>query len=102
MATTEKDLQKDLEAIRADIAALTQAVGRLAADTADMRAAMKKSVSGAARDAGEAGERLFSDAIKLGGDTAGAAADAARAGMSSLEAEIKRNPISPLLTALLL
>ena len=97
---TEKDLQKDLEAVRADIAALTQAVGRLGADTADMRAALTRNISGTGKDAGEAGERLVSDAMKLGGDTAEAAADAARVGMSSLEAEIKRNPISAVLTAL--
>jgi len=96
----EKDLPKDLEAIRADIAALTQTVGRLATDMADVRATLKRTVRTAAKEAAEAGEELLSDAMKLGGDTAEAAADAARAGVSSVEAEIKRNPISAVLTAL--
>ena len=97
---TEKDLPKDLEAIRADIAALTETVGRLAADIADARGAMKKTVKAAAKDAAEAGEDLLADTMKLGGDAAGAVGDAAHAGMASLEGEIKRNPISAVLTAL--
>jgi ElaB/YqjD/DUF883 family membrane-anchored ribosome-binding protein len=96
----EKDLQKDLEAIRADIAALTATVGRLAGDMAEVRATMKESVKSAAKDAAEAGEELLSEAMKLGGDTAAAAGDAARASISTMEDEIRRNPISAVLTAL--
>jgi ElaB/YqjD/DUF883 family membrane-anchored ribosome-binding protein len=89
----DKDFQKDLDAIRADIAALTETLGRLAKDMTDVRDTVKGSVKGAAKEAAEAGEELLSDAMKLGGD-------AARAGMSSMEAEIKRNPLSAVLTAL--
>jgi ElaB/YqjD/DUF883 family membrane-anchored ribosome-binding protein len=100
----EKDFQKDLEALRADIAALTETVSRLAGEMADARTTMRDtvrdSVRSAAKDAAEAGEDLLSDAMKLGGDTAGAAADAARARVSSMEDEIKRNPVTAVLTAL--
>jgi len=100
----EKDLQKDLEALRADIAALTETVGRLAKDMADARATMRDtmrdSVKTAAKDAAAAGEEFLNDAMKLGGDAAGAAGDAAHARMASLESEIRRNPISAVLTAL--
>ena len=93
MATPEKDLQKDIEAIRGDIAALAQTIGKLAADTAEVQARMRKNVRKAASSAAEAGEDLIAD-------TADAAVDAAMAGMSSLEAEIKRNPLTAVLTAL--
>ncbi len=100
----EKDLQKDLEALRADIAGLTETVGRLAAEMSDARATMrdtmKDSVRSAASNAAAAGEEFLNDAMKLGGDAAGAAGEAARARMASLEGEIRRNPISAILAAL--
>jgi ElaB/YqjD/DUF883 family membrane-anchored ribosome-binding protein len=96
----DKDVQKDLEALRADIAALTETVGRLASDTAHVRAAMKQTVGAAAREAADIGEQFVADAAKLGSDAAGAAADAGKAAMASLETEIRRNPISAVLTAL--
>jgi len=97
---TDKDLQKDLEAIRADIAALTDSIGRLGGDMSDLRATMRQTVNDAAKDAVDAGEEILSEAMKLGSDAADTAADAARATKSSLEAEIKRNPISAVLIAL--
>ncbi len=96
----DKDLQKDLEAIRADIAALTDTVGRLAKDMAEARATMRERVKSAAGDAAAAGGDLFTDAMKLGGDAAGAAGDAAHEGLASLESEIRRKPISAVLAAL--
>lgn len=100
----EKDLQQDLEALRADIAALTETVGRLAKDMADARATMrdtmKESVKTAAKDAAAAGEELLNDAVKLGGDAAGAAGEAAHARVTSLEDEIRRNPVTAVLAAL--
>ncbi len=100
----EKDLQKDLEALRADIAALTETVGRLGKDMAEaratMRESMKESVKTAARDAAAAGEDLLNDAMKLGGDAAGAAGEAAQSRVASLEDEIRRNPVSAVLAAL--
>jgi len=97
---TDKDLQKDLEAIRADIAALTESIGRLGGDMSEMRTTMKQTVRDAAKDAVHAGEEILTEAMKLGSDAADTAADAARAGKSSLETEIRRNPISAVLTAL--
>ncbi|MEX0851715.1 MAG: hypothetical protein WD036_00300 [Bauldia sp.] len=101
---TEKDLHKDLEALRSDLVALTETVRRLVGDVAEARAGMREAVKSAAKDAAKgaaaAGEELLSDAMKLGGDAAGAAGDAAHATVASLEAEIRRNPISAVFTAL--
>jgi len=93
----EKDIQKDIEAIRADIAALSDTLGRLASAVHDARSTMRDSMKTAAKDAAKetagAGEELFADTVKLGSDTADAA-------VSSLDAIIRRNPITAVLTAL--
>ena len=101
MATTpEKDLQTDLEAIRADIAALSESVGKLANEASKAQAAMAKTVRKAAKGAAGVGEEMWDEAAHLGHDTAEAAADAAHAGMSNLEKQIKQNPVSSVLIAL--
>jgi ElaB/YqjD/DUF883 family membrane-anchored ribosome-binding protein len=43
---------------------------------------------------------MWEDTMQLGSDTAEAAADAAQAGMATLESQIKRNPMSAVLVAL--
>ena len=101
MATNpEKDLQNDMEAIRADIAALTDTVGKLASEAVKAQAAIAKNVKKAAKSAGAVGEEMWEEAQQLGSDTADAAADAAHAGMASLENQIKRNPVNAVLIAL--
>ena len=101
MATTpEKDLQHDIEAIRADIAALTDAVGKLASEAVKAQAAIAKDMKKAAKNAGHVGAEMWEDTVQLGSDTADAAADAAHAGMATLESQIKRNPMSAVLVAL--
>ena len=58
VTTPEKDFQKDLEALRADIAALTDTVGSLAAQAAKAEAAIAKNVRKAAKGAAGTGERF--------------------------------------------
>ena len=101
MATSpESDFHKDLAAIRADIAALTDTIGKLAAEATTAQAAIKKDVRKAAKNAGHVGEEMWEETVQLGSDTADAAADAAHASMASLETQIKRNPVSAVLIAL--
>jgi ElaB/YqjD/DUF883 family membrane-anchored ribosome-binding protein len=97
---TEKDFQKDMEAIRADLAALADTVNRLASDTADVHAKVKKNFKKAARQAADAGEQFAADARGLGGHAAEAATDVASAGIASLEDQIKRHPVTAVLGAL--
>jgi ElaB/YqjD/DUF883 family membrane-anchored ribosome-binding protein len=101
MATNpEKDFQTDIEAIRADIAALTDTVGKLAAEALKAKSALGGNVKSAARNAGKVGEELWEETQQLGADTADAAFDAAGAGVASLETQIRRNPMSAVLVAL--
>jgi ElaB/YqjD/DUF883 family membrane-anchored ribosome-binding protein len=97
---TDKDFQKDMEAIRADLAALADTVNRLASETADVHAKVKKNFKKAAKQATNVGEQFAEDAKHLGGHAAEAAADAASAGMASLEDQIKRHPLTAVLGAL--
>ena len=101
MATVpEKDFQTDLEAIRADIAALTENVGKLANEASKAQAAMTKTVKRAAKASAGIGAKMWDEATGLGHDTTGAVADAAYAGMSNIEKQIKQNPVSAVLFAL--
>jgi ElaB/YqjD/DUF883 family membrane-anchored ribosome-binding protein len=101
MATSpEKDFQHDLEALRADIAALTDTVGKLAAEAVKAQAAFAKDARNAAKAAGRVGEEMWEEAQQLGADSVEAAGDAAQAGIASLESQIKRSPVSAVLIAL--
>ena len=101
MAThPEKDLQSDIEAIRADIAALTDTVGKLASEAVKAQAAFTKDAKRAAKAAGRVGEEMWEEAQQLGSNGMDAATDAAHAGVASLEAQIKRSPVSAVLIAL--
>ena len=99
-ATPENDFKTDLEAIRSDIAALTQNVGKLANEASKAQAAMTKTVKKAARASTGIGAKMWDETADLGHDAAEAVADAAHAGMSNLERQIKRNPMSSVLFAL--
>jgi ElaB/YqjD/DUF883 family membrane-anchored ribosome-binding protein len=96
----EKDFQNDIEALRADIAALTDTVGKLASEAVKAQAAFAKDARTAAKAAGRVGEEMWEEAQQLGADGYDAAADAAGAGMATLENQIKRSPVSAVLIAL--
>jgi ElaB/YqjD/DUF883 family membrane-anchored ribosome-binding protein len=100
MANPEKDFQDDLSAIRADIAALTDTVGKLASEAVKVQAAFAKDAKKAAKAAGKIGEEAWAEAQQLGADGMDAAADAAQAGIATLEGQIKQNPMSSVLIAL--
>ncbi len=101
MATApERDLEKDVEAIRADIAALTDTVGKLAAEAVKAQAAFGKSAKAAAKGAARVGEEMWDETKQLGADASDAANDAVQAGVASLESQIKRNPVNAVLVAL--
>jgi ElaB/YqjD/DUF883 family membrane-anchored ribosome-binding protein len=101
MATSqEKNFQTDLEAIRSDIAALTENVGKLANEASKAQAAMAKTVRKAAKASAGIGAKMWDEAAGLGHDTTEAVADAAHAGMSNLEKRIKQKPVGSVLFAL--
>lgn len=100
MANPEKDFQDDIAALRADIAALTDTVGKLASEALKAQAAFTKDAKKAAKAAGRIGGEAWEEAQQLGADGMDAAADAAQAGIATLEGQIKRNPVSSVLIAL--
>jgi ElaB/YqjD/DUF883 family membrane-anchored ribosome-binding protein len=100
VTTPEKDFQKDLEALRADIAALTETVGSLAAQAAKAEAAIARNVRKAAKSAVGTGEEMWDEGVQLGEDAARAAVHGAHAGVSTLEDQIKKNPMNAVLIAL--
>jgi ElaB/YqjD/DUF883 family membrane-anchored ribosome-binding protein len=101
MATSaETDFQKDIEALRADIAALTDTVGKLATEAVKAKSAIGGNMKTAAKKAGKIGEEIWEETQQLGSDTAEAASDAAGAGVASLERQIRNNPMSAVLIAL--
>jgi ElaB/YqjD/DUF883 family membrane-anchored ribosome-binding protein len=100
VANPEKEFQDDLATIRADIAALTDTVGKLASEAVKAQAAFAKDAKKAAKRATSIGEEMWEEAQQLGSDTAEAAGDAAQAGMATLERQIKQNPVSAVLISL--
>ena len=100
VTNAERDFQKDIDALRADIGALTDTVGKLAAEAVKVKSTLENDMKKAARNAGKVGEELWEETQQLGADAAEAAADAAGAGMASLETQIRRNPVSAVLIAL--
>lgn len=97
---TEKDFQKDMDALRADLAALADTVNKLASDTADVRDTVTKNLGKAAKRAANVGGQFAADAKVLSDHAAEAATDAASAGMASLEDQIKQHPVTAVLGAL--
>ena len=101
MATTlEKNFQSDLEAIRSDIAALTENVRKLGAEASKAQAGMANTVGKAAKASARVGAKMWDEAADLGHDATEAVTDAAHAGMSNLETRIKQKPMSSVLFAL--
>jgi ElaB/YqjD/DUF883 family membrane-anchored ribosome-binding protein len=98
--SAEKDFQKDIEALRADISALTDTVGKLATEAVKAQKAFGGGMKSAAKGASKVGEEFWEETQQLGADAAEAASDAAQAGVASLEGQIRRNPMSAVLIAL--
>lgn len=92
-ASADKDLAEQIDIIRADIASLTKTVSQLVSDTAGIHASLKQRISNAARSA-------VNEAEKLGGEAMHAAARGATAAVTSVEAQIERNPLTAVLIAL--
>ena len=98
--TDERDFQNDVEVLRADMAALTKTVRKLANEATKAQAAIGKTVRRAGKNTLGFGEELWEETGHLGHDAAKAARGAAHAGVSSLESEIKRYPLSAIIAAL--
>jgi len=102
--STDKDLAaagthigQSLDQLRADIAALSETVARLASEGADSaKSQFRDSAGRAARGANAAGEQLYQDAAALGRD----AAKTAHIATAEIESQIARNPIATVLIAL--
>ena len=100
VTTPENDFQQDLKAIRADIAALTETVGALATQASKVEAAIAKDIKKATKSVAGAGEDLWDEGVQLGHDAARAASDGGRAGVATLEKQIRENPVNAVLIAL--
>ena len=102
--STDKDLSaagahigQNLDQIRADIAALSETVARLASEgAASARSQIRDSTVRAARGASAAGEQIYKDAAVLGRD----AVDTAHVATAQIEYQIARNPLATVLVAL--
>ena len=86
-STPEKDFQNDLEAIRVDMKVLSDTVGNLVAEASKAQAAMGKTITKAAKNAAGDVEEMWDGAVNLGQ-------------VSTVEREIKRNPIYAVLISL--
>ncbi len=102
--STDRDLNlggayigKSLDQLRADIAALSETVTRLASEgAASARSQIRESTSIAARGASAAGEQIYQNATVVGRD----AAETAHIATAKIEYEIARNPLATVLVAL--
>lgn len=95
--TAGAHIGKSLDQLRADIAALSETVARLASEgAASARSQIKDSTGRAARGASAAGEQLYENAAVLGRD----AADTVHIATAQVESQIARNPITAVLIAL--
>jgi ElaB/YqjD/DUF883 family membrane-anchored ribosome-binding protein len=101
MATTrQKNFQSDLEAVRSNIAALSENIGKLADKADKAQAEMTQTVNKAAKASAGIGAKMWGKAADFGHDTTEAVADAAYAGMSNFEKRIKEKPVGSVLLAL--
>lgn len=96
----EKDLSDHLDRIRADISSLSETVSTLVSDTAGIKTTLKRSAANAAHKAAAFGEEMVHEASELGSEAMHAAARSANAAVSSVEAQIERNPLTSVLIAL--
>jgi ElaB/YqjD/DUF883 family membrane-anchored ribosome-binding protein len=102
MATDAKlknqdDIIQHLDQLRADFAALSSTVAKLASESASgTREQMRDAASSAAKKTSEAGDQIYRDASALGND----AIDTANAAVGQLEKQIAKNPVTAVLAAL--
>ena len=102
--STDRDLSaagthigQSLDQLRADIAALSETVARLASEAAaSARSQITDSTGRATRGASAAGEQIYQNAAVLGRD----AADTAHIATAQIESQIARNPLATVLVAL--
>lgn len=99
-SNTEKDLSDHLDRIRSDISSLSDTVASLVSDTAGIKSTLKRGASNAAKHAAALGEEMVHEASELGSEAMHAAARGANAAVSSVEAQIERNPLTSVLIAL--
>ena len=94
---TGTHIGQSLDQLRADIAALSETVARLASEgAASARSQVKDSTARAARGASAAGDQIYQNAAVLGRD----AADTAHIAAAQIEYPIARNPLATVLVAL--
>lgn len=98
--TVKKDFENDLEAVRSDIAAITENAGELAKEASKAGAAISKSARKAARASARIGAKTWDEVSNLGSDTTQAVRDAVHSGTLTVERQIKRNPVNAFLCAL--
>jgi ElaB/YqjD/DUF883 family membrane-anchored ribosome-binding protein len=102
--SSSQDMGESIKELRAQIEALTQTLGTLAEDTADMRAEFSKKIRRTTREAASLGEQIVQEAAHLGGEAVNAAGQAAANRASAMadkvEGQIARNPVTALIPAL--
>src|ERR1700732_1375284 len=98
--STQKHTAGQLATHRAAIAPLPRAAPQLASETAGIHTSLRQRVSNAAKDAFGAGERMLSEAEKLGGEAMHAAERGTTAAVTGVQKEIERNPLTAVLIAL--
>lgn len=93
----QDDIVQHLEQLRADFAALSATVAKLASEGASgARDQLREAAGAAARKSGEAGHQIYRDAAVLGNE----AVDTANAAVGQFEKQIARNPLTAVLAAL--
>ena len=102
--SSSQDMGESIKELRAQIEALTQTLGSLAQDTADMRTEFGKKLRRTTREATSLGEQIVHEAANLGGEAVNAAGEAAasraHAMAERVESQIARNPVTALVLAL--
>jgi ElaB/YqjD/DUF883 family membrane-anchored ribosome-binding protein len=102
--SSSPELGESIKEMRAQIEALTQTLGTLAEDTAEMKTEFGKKVRRTTREAASLGEQIVHEAANLGSEAVNAAGHAAANRASAVadrvEGQIARNPVTALLVAL--
>ena len=94
---SDDDIAQHLERLRADFATLSETVARVVSETAaGAQSQVHETVNKAARNASDAGGKVYQDAATLGQD----AIKTAHAAAGQLEMQIARNPVTAVLAAL--
>ncbi len=100
MASETKNLEQDIQALRADVAALADSIGRIVSGAADAKTAAQNGLGEGLDGAARAGRDFLSDAARLKSHSADVAGETAGDAASALAGEIKRNPFMAVAAAL--